>query len=336
MTEFLLHAPLDMHLHLRESDMLEAIGHPSCRSLSGAVVMPNLRQPVDTVDKVRAYRQAIRNAVRDESFTPYMTLFFRPYTPKELDDAKEHILGIKLYPAGITTGSEQGVTSIRDCESTFAAMEERGIPLLVHGESNGFVLDREEEFIKTYDWLARQFPELHIVMEHITTEAAVRFLDRFENVSATVTLHHLMITLDDLMGGLLRPHLFCKPVAKRPADRDAIREAVFGGHPRIMYGSDSAPHPRDQKEACGCAAGIFTAPDALPLLAQIFEEAGKLDRLQGFVSDIARNRYSLTPPEKTIRLIRKEYRIPATYADVVPFLAGQTIRWSLAKNSPKS
>ena len=164
-------------------------------------------------------------------------------------------------------------------------------------------------------------------MEHITTAAAVQLVDSYENVSATVTLHHLLITLDDVAGGLLQPDLFCKPIAKTPKDLAALQEAVLSGHPRIMFGSDSAPHPRHKKECCGCAAGIFSAPVALPMLAELFEGAGKLDLLQGFISDIACKRYGLKPLGKTVILEKKPWQVPELYHDLKPFGAGKTLSW---------
>jgi dihydroorotase len=210
-------------------------------------------------------------------------------------------------------------------------MERLGIPLLVHGESHGFVLDREAEFLGVYDHLARSFPRLKIVMEHITTKAAVEFLDRYPNVYATVTLHHLMITLDDVAGGHLQPHLFCKPIAKRPEDRQALLDAALSGHPKLMFGSDSAPHPQHAKEAAGCAAGVFTAPVILPLLVELFEQHGALDRLQGFVSDHARRIYAINPPARTVTLVEQPWQVPERYEHVVPFYAGQTLRWQVLR-----
>lgn len=325
--ELTLTDPLDMHLHLREEKMLQTVAPLSAKDFAAGVIMPNLRQPVDSIDGVLEYRDAVDKAASPYLFTPLMTLFFKNYSEKELLEARSHILGIKLYPAGITTRSESGVRDIKGAYKTFERMEELGIPLLVHGESNGFVMDREHEFIKVYGQIVRDFPQLHLVMEHITTAEAIRFLDTSENVSATVTLHHLLITLDDVAGNLLEPDLFCKPIAKTPQDRDALRQAVFSGHPQLMFGSDSAPHPRHKKECCGCAAGIFSAPVALPLLAQIFEEAGCLDRLQGFVSDIAKRRYRLPEYGKTVQLIKEEWQVPERYDTVRPFYAGQTLRW---------
>ncbi len=325
-----LHSPLDMHLHLREQDMLQLVAPLSARTFAGAVIMPNLMRPVDSLDAVTAYRKAIVAACGAEAFVPYMTLFFRSYSRSELLAVREAIIGVKLYPAGITTQSEAGVRDFDRIASTVALLEELDIPLLVHGESNGFVMDREAEFLPVYAWLARNFPRLRLVMEHISTAAALDFLERHPQVAATVTLHHLLLTLDDVAGGLLRPHLFCKPIAKRPQDRDALRQAVFRRHPRLMFGSDSAPHPRHAKECCGCAAGIFSAPVALPMLVQLFEEAGCLESLPDFIGGNAARFYRLKPLEKTVYLQRKKWRVPESYGIVEPFLAGQELEWCMA------
>ncbi|MFW2367477.1 MAG: dihydroorotase [Desulforhopalus sp.] len=322
-------SPLDMHLHLREGQMLESVAQYSSSSFAGAVIMPNLISPVDSLDKVRHYKSQIVDACNNDIFTPYMTLFFRPYTRDELVQAKQEIIGVKLYPAGVTTRSESGVSNFAMIDETLSYMEELQIPLLVHGETNGFVMDREREFIEVYRRLAEKFPGLHIIMEHITTAEAVEFVDKFPNVSATITLHHLMITLDDVIGNLMEPDLFCKPIAKTPRDLATLRDAVFGGHPRIMFGSDSAPHPRHKKECCGCAAGIFSAPVALPMLAELFEEVDRLELLQNFVCGIACTRYGLQPPEKTITLERRAWKVPEFCNGLVPFGAGRNIRWSL-------
>ncbi len=281
------------------------------------------------IESVITYRDEIKTACGDNCFTPYMTLFFRPYSRDELLTVKDEIIGIKLYPAGITTQSDKGVTDFNTIDKTLSIMEELQIPLLIHGESNGFVLDRESEFLEVYQHLATSYPKLHIIMEHITTASAVAFVDKYPNVSATVTLHHLLITLDDVIGNAMQPDLFCKPIAKRPQDREALRAAVFSGHDRIMFGSDSAPHPRHKKECCGCAAGIFSAPVALPMLTQLFGEAGCLDKLQDFVSTFARTRYNITPVEKKITLTKRPWLVPNLIDNVKPFLAGNELRWSI-------
>lgn len=320
-------SPLDMHLHLRQGEMLKQVLPFSAASFAGAVIMPNLVSPVDDRDKLFRYLEEITSLCDNELFKPYMTLFFRSYTRSELEELLNHIIGVKLYPAGVTTGSESGVTDFNKIEETLSHMQDLDIPLLVHGESNGFVLEREKEFLQTYNDIARNFSKLHIVMEHITSADAVEFLDKFDNVSATVTVHHLMITLDDVVGDLMEPDMFCKPIAKTPRDRQALRSAVFGGHQKLMFGSDSAPHPRHKKECCGCAAGIFTAPVALPLLAELFDKADKLHLLQDFVSGIARRRYNISPPEKTVTLEDKPSQVPPITGGVKPFLAGKKIAW---------
>ncbi len=324
-----LHSPLDMHLHFRDGAMLTTIAPLSAGPFAGGVIMPNLVPPVDSLSRLLAYRAEIMHATAGSGFEPFMTLFFREYSEAELIAARPHLLGIKLYPAGITTNSAGGVQHIDDAEPTLALMEQLGMPLLVHGESHGFVLDRELEFLDVYDHLARRFPKLTIVMEHITTRQAVAFLDLHPNVFATVTLHHLLITLDDLAGGHLQPHLFCKPIAKRPEDRDALLQAALRAHPKLMFGSDSAPHPQHAKEAGGCAAGVFTAPVILPLLAELFEQHHAIDQLQSFISDNACKIYRITPPQKTVTLVERPWIVPERYGSVVPFYAGRELRWSM-------
>ena len=326
-SKLVLDTPLDMHLHLREGAMLATVA-PLSTGFAGAVIMPNLVPPVDTLERLHAYRAAIIHAIGHARFTPFMTLFMRAYTAEELAATQPHIIGVKLYPAGVTTNSAGGVSDLRAIMQTLAAMERLGIPLLVHGETHGFVLDREEEFLPTYADLAQRFPRLTIVMEHITTRAALCVLDSYPNLFATVTLHHLLITLNDMAGELLKPHLFCKPIAKRPEDRDALLEAALHAHPKLMFGSDSAPHPIDKKESAGCAAGVFTAPVALPLLAALFEKHDMLANLQAFVSDNARRIYAIEPPRKAVTLIQQPWTVPERYGEVVPFWAGQTLVWN--------
>jgi len=327
-----LTSPLDMHLHLREEKMLQHVAPLSAKSFSGALIMPNTLPPITTKQMVQEYKKQILQAAQDSTFEPYMTLFFSSsYNFEFLNSLRDDILAIKLYPAGITTNSQGGVANfdINSLKETLEAMSELNIPLCIHGESNGFVMDREVEFIPVYEQLATAFPKLKIIMEHITTKEAARALDRYENLYATITLHHLYITLDDLAGGMLQPHLFCKPIAKRPEDRAALLELALTAHPKVMFGSDSAPHPKSAKEAPGCAAGVFTAPIALQALAELFERNGALDNLQAFVSDNAQKIYNIKAPQKTIILEKKEFTVPSSYGDVVPFLAGKKLQWSI-------
>ena len=324
--------PLDMHLHLRDGEMLWNIARCSAGNFTGAIIMPNLVPPVDTKEAVIAYKEKIEAATSNEEFDPMMTLFFKPYSRKFLESVKDHITAIKLYPAGITTNSDGGVETIDTIAlaPTLNAMSDLGITLCVHGETNGFVMDRESEFGSVYEELAVAFPKLKIVMEHITTKNSVDLLDKYENLYATITVHHLLITLDDVVGGMMMPHNFCKPIAKRPEDREALLKVALDGHPKVMFGSDSAPHPKNAKESCGCAAGVFTAPIALQLLVQLFEENDSLDNLQSFVSDNAQKIYGITVLEKTITLVKEDFKVPKYYGrDVVPFMAGEILPWSV-------
>ncbi len=327
-TEIFLQSPLDMHIHFREGAMLDLVAPLSAETFAGGVIMPNLVPPVADLERLEWYTGEVRRAVGEHIFTPYMALFFRNYSEADLAAVRESIIGIKLYPEGVTTNSEGGVKSVSDAEQTMAMMQDMDIPLLVHGEApESFVMDRESDFLPTYDELAQKFPRLKIIMEHITTAAAVKLLDRYENVHATVTLQHLLITLDDVAGGLLNPHLFCKPIAKRPEDRDALLHAALTAHPKLMFGSDSAPHPLEKKECCGCAAGVFTAPVALAMLAELFDAHDALDKLQAFVSGNAQSIYGLTPPAKTVHLVKEPCTVPAKYGDVVPIRSGGAIGW---------
>lgn len=329
-----LNAALDMHLHLRDGEMLTHIAKESAKTFSGALIMPNLVPPLSTKEEIIAYKKRIISAIGHEKFVPYMTLFFKPsYTKAFLTSVKDEILAIKLYPAGITTNSEGGVSGfdVEELRPALTAMAELNIPLCVHGETNGFVMDREAEFVSIYEKLASAFPTLKIIMEHITTKESVAALDKFENLYATITLHHLLITLDDVAGGMLKPHLFCKPIAKRPEDRDALLKVALEAHPKVMFGSDSAPHPKHAKEACGCAAGVFTAPIAIQALAELFQTHDCLHNLQAFISDNAQNIYGITPLEKTITLEKSPYTVPSDYNGVVPMFADETIAYSIVE-----
>ena len=329
-----LNDPLDMHLHLRDGKMLETTAPLSARSFSGALIMPNIIPPVASKEALISYKQRIIETIGNEHFTPYMTLFFRKdYDYDFLNDIRNELTAIKLYPSGITTNSEGGVEGfeIEALKMPLEAMSAFGIPLCIHGETNGFVLDREAEFIPIYEKLATAFPKLKIIMEHITTKESLQALDRHENLYATITAHHLLITLDDVAGGMLHPHLFCKPIAKRSEDRDALIQAATNAHPKIMFGSDSAPHPQSAKECSGCAAGIFTAPIALPLLAELFETHNKLQNLQSFISDHAKKIYDIDPPKKSVTLEKESFEVPQKYGNIVPMQAGEELTWKIEK-----
>ena len=333
---FEINQPLDMHLHLRDGEMLKLVGPLTSNTFSGALVMPNLVPPITTKEALLSYKQRIKDACKDDNFESFVTLFFKnDYSYEFLEDVKNEIIGIKLYPAGITTNSETGVASmdVEVLRPTLESMSKLGIPLCIHGETNGFVMDREKEFMPIYESIAKAFPDLKIIMEHITTKDAVDLLDKYNNLYATVTLHHLLITLDDVAGGMLNPHLFCKPIAKRPEDRTALLNAALKAHPKLMFGSDSAPHPKHKKECCGCAAGVFTSPIALQVLTELFEKHNCLENLNAFVSSNAQKIYDLNLSNKVIKLVKKDFIVPAEYKYneevVVPMFAGETISWSI-------
>jgi dihydroorotase len=333
--EITLNSPLDMHLHLRDGEMLKLVGPLTSKTFAGALVMPNLVPPIRTKEALLSYKARILEACKGDTFEPFMTLFFQEYSREFLEEVKDEIIGIKLYPAGITTNSENGVAAI-DAQSlrpTLEAMSDLGIPLCVHGETNGFVMDREKEFMPIYEGLAKSFPKLKIIMEHITTKDAVELLEKYDNLYATITLHHLIITLDDVAGGMLQPHLFCKPIAKRYEDRDSLLNAAITGNPKVMFGSDSAPHPKHKKESCGCAAGVFTSSIALQVLVELFEKHDSLDNLNAFLSLNAQKIYEFKALKKDITLVKEEFIVPNIYEDfgenVVPMYNNQKIAWSL-------
>ncbi|TKX33703.1 dihydroorotase [Campylobacter taeniopygiae] len=322
--------PLDMHLHLRDEKMLDLVAPFSAKDFKAGVIMPNLITPITDINSLKAYKQRIMKACKNEDFTPLMTLFFKEYDEKFLENAKDEIFAIKLYPAGITTNSDNGISSfdIQNLKPTLNAMSELNIPLLIHGETNDFVMDREANFAKIYEKLAQNFPNLKIVMEHITTKVLCDLLKDYENLYATITLHHLMITLDDVVGGKMDPHLFCKPIAKRYEDKDALCELAFSGYEKAMFGSDSAPHPLHTKECCGCAAGVFSAPVILPVLAELFEKNSNEKNLQKFISDNACKIYDFKfEKDKIINLEKQEWQVPQKYGDVVPFMAEKSLKF---------
>ncbi len=331
-----LNSPLDMHLHLRDNEVLKIVAPLSAKTFSAAIIMPNLVPPITTIEDVLAYKNRILDAINDEKFEPLMTLFFKDsYDFEFLKEAKKYIAAIKLYPDGITTNSKGGAKKIdsKSLKQTLSAMSELEIPLCVHGESNGFVMDREVEFLPIFEDLATSFPKLKIIMEHITTKESVALLKKYDNLFATITLHHLLITLDDVAGGELKPHLFCKPIAKRYEDRAALLEVALAGYPKIMFGSDSAPHPKHKKESCGCAAGVFSAPIAIQVLVELFEKHDALNNLEKFISLNAQKIYNYTPKNrKKIILKKKKFKVPKQYADIVPIFAGSELKWSLCAN----
>lgn len=329
--EITIENPLDMHVHLRQGNMLDLVVKHTALNFSGALIMPNLfPNPVLHLSCAKEYQSAILRAVKDwgskyadaegrvhlKAFKPYMTLFFHKGLTREvLEVAKKYVLAIKFYPQGVTTHSDGGLCPFTDkdvIQRILGDMEELGIPLCIHPEYKDMpVMKRERGFLNIVanSW-AYEFPKLKIILEHITTTDSLRFLEDNENVFATVTVHHLLHTLDDVVGGMLQPHNFCKPIPKTIEDRDDLRRAVKRGHPKLMLGTDSAPHIKANKEAEECCAGVYSAPNALPDLVEMFSDWECLDRLQAFVSDNARRIYGIAPPEKTVVLERAKGQQP--------------------------
>ncbi len=342
MDRLTLRRPDDWHLHLRDGAALATVVADSARRFARAIVMPNLKPAVRTTAQALDYRERILGALPDgASFEPLMTLYLTDDTPpEEIARAKlsGHVHGVKLYPAGATTHSDEGVTRLSRCFHTLERMEQLGLPLLVHGESTDpaiDVFDREQAFIEeTLGPMLERFPGLKVVLEHITTREAAQYVEvTGPNVAATITAHHLLMNRNALFFGGIRPHHYCLPVLKRESHREALVEAATSGNPKFFLGTDSAPHARGAKEAaCGCA-GIYTAHAAIELYAAAFEEAGALERLEGFASVFGAQFYGLPLNEGSITLERAEWRVAERLAfgadELVPLRAGETVPWKL-------
>ncbi len=339
--------PDDWHLHLRDGPALAAVLPHTARQFARAIVMPNLRPPVTTTAQALAYRERILAALPGGlAFEPLMTLYLTDNTPaEEIGRARASgvVQAVKLYPAGATTNSDSGVTDVRKCARVFQAMQKEGLPLLVHGEVTAHhvdVFDRERVFHdEVMIPLRRDFPALKVVFEHITTKDAAEYVrDAAAPIGATITAHHLLfnrnalfMTADGKTG--MRPHYYCLPVLKREVHRNALLAAATSGNPRFFLGTDSAPHPKGDKEnACGCA-GCYTAANALELYAEAFDAAGALDRFEGFAAFHGPDFYGLPRNTGTVTLARRPCTVPAELPfgaqTIVPLRAGETLAWSL-------
>jgi dihydroorotase len=338
-----LRRPDDWHVHLRDSAMLAAVVPFTARQFARAIVMPNLVPPVTSVAAARAYRERILAALpAGAAFTPLMTCYLTDTTdPQELARGWEEgvFAAVKLYPAHATTNSASGVTDYDRIMPVLERMAELGMPLLVHGEATDpevDVFDREAVFIeRVLDPMRHRLPELRVVLEHITTDEAVAYVGSGgANLAATITAHHLVINRNAIFAGGIRPHLYCLPIAKREKHRQALRRVATSGNPRFFLGTDSAPHTLPAKEAaCGCA-GIFTAPCALEIYAEVFEEEQALDRLEGFAALNGPGFYRMPVNGSQVTLRREPCPVPERIGEdenaVVPFRAGETLRWRLA------
>ena len=345
--------PDDWHVHLRDGEMLRRVAHYTAAQFGRALVMPNLAPPVTTVAQAMDYRTRILDSVpQNRDFDPRMSLYLTDHTPvREVREAARnpHIAGFKLYPAGATTHSDSGVTGIGRLMPVLEAMAQHNVILQVHGEvtdSHVDIYDREAEFIdQILAPLHQELPALKFVLEHITTRQGIEFVsDSSPHVAGTITPHHLMFSRNRMFEGGIRPHLYCLPVLKRETHRQALLDAATSGNPSFFLGTDSAPHSRASKQSeCGCA-GIFSANAAIELYAEVFEQAGHIDRLEGFASHFGADFYGLPRNSGKITLSRQAHPIPekipgATRAiqgncdDLVPLLGGSVIHWKLTQNS---
>lgn len=342
MQQLTLTRPDDWHLHLRDGVLMQSVLADTARQFTRAIVMPNLRPPVTTVEQAQAYRARILTALpAGAAFEPLMTLYLTDNTSaREIRRALESgvIHAVKLYPAGATTNSDAGVTDIRKAYPALEEMQHCGMPLLVHGEATDpavDVFDREAVFIeRVLQPLLRDLPQLRVVFEHITTRDAVQFVtDAPDTVAATITAHHLLYNRNALFSGGVRPHYFCLPVLKRETHRQALGEAAVGGNPKFFLGTDSAPHAQHTKEtACGCA-GIYTAHAALELYAEAFEQFGALNKLEGFASFHGADFYRLPRNTGKITLRKESWPVPDSLAfgehRLIPLRAGESITWKM-------
>lgn len=353
MKSITLKNPIDAHLHVRKGDTLATTVPLAANQFAHAVIMPNTKPAIQTVEDVRRYKAEILEHVpRENYFEPLMTFKILPETdPKEVRRFRPEssagsglsmssVIAGKVYPKDLTTNAEDGVDDYFALWPVFEKMQELDIPLCIHGEMPGKDIEglhREREFLRTLKLIVRSFPKLRVVMEHITTDAAVEaVLSLPANVAATITAHHLIITCDDVGVDRMNPHNYCKPVAKMRADRDALIYAATSGCPKFFFGSDSAPHDKTSKECDGPCAGVFSAPILLPLLAQIFAEHNALDRLERFVCRNARAFYRISRyvglPDLLVTLMNSPMVVPSIIDGFVPFKAGQELSWSIAKN----
>ena len=334
--------PDDWHLHVRDDAAMRAVVPHSARQFARAIIMPNLRPPVTTTEQALAYRSRILDAVpAGWAFQPLMTLYLTDNTsPDEIIRASEtdYVVACKLYPAGATTNADAGVTAIAKIYPVLEAMQRQGLPLLIHGEVTDptvDVFDREAIFIEqVLTPLAWDFPELKIVLEHITTQDAMDYVrDAPATVAATITAHHLLYNRTAIFQGGIRPHYYCLPILKRERHRQALLQAATSGNPKFFLGTDSAPHPRSGKEtACGCA-GCYTAHAALELYAEAFAAAGALDRLEAFASFHGADFYGLPRNIGTVTLRRQPLMVPESFPfgveELVPLRAGERLAWRL-------
>ena len=343
MTELIITKPDDMHLHLREGEILKHACRDTERQFARAIVMPNLKIPIKSAIQAEKYYQDIKKYTTHSNFEPLMTLFFNEALDEEeikkVSDS-DVIHGIKLYPSGVTTNSNDGVDIIDKCFNLFELMQKHGVPLLIHAETNDKsidICDREKVFIDRHlTQIHSEFPDLRIVFEHISSKEAVDFvISANSKVGATITPQHMLLDRNDLLSNGIKPHHYCLPIVKRAEDRLAIIEAAVSGSPKFFLGTDSAPHFRHQKESsCGCA-GIYSAAYAMELYTSIFESENALSKLENFSSKFGADFYKLPYSNLKIKLVKKEFKIPAKITigdeEIIPLYANKTLFWQFSE-----
>ena len=331
-----IRGPDDFHVHLRDGELASRYARTLSESCSRALVMPNTNPPITSVERLDRYHEAIRSAAPD--LEPLMTFKLAESLTQDAiaDLATAGAIAGKYYPVGVTTNSEDGIRSPDHAAPLFEAMQEAKLNLCIHAESPvAEVLDRETEFLPDVERVAARYPDLKIVIEHVSTRDAVKLVEESDGrFGATVTVHHLLYSLDDLLGSGLRPHLYCKPLVKTHRDREAIQRVVLEGHQSFFYGSDSAPHAVETKEcACG-AAGVYSAPTAIPLLIRFFEEHGELGKLEPFVSEYGARHYGIPRSVSSRAFRRLPWRVPLNVDGAVPLGAGEVLDWSVSAGLP--
>jgi dihydroorotase len=334
--------PDDWHLHVRDGAALAAVVPHTAAQFGRAIIMPNLRPPVTTTAQALSYKERIKQAVpAGMAFEPLMTLYLTDNTPPDeiARAADAGVVALKLYPAGATTNSDAGVTDVRNTYKTLEAMQRAGLKLLVHGEVTDAdidLFDREAVFIdRVMVPLRRDFPELKVVFEHITTQEAAQYVaSAGAHTAATITAHHLLYNRNAIFQGGIRPHYYCLPVLKREVHRQALVQAATSGNPRFFLGTDSAPHPAQLKEHASGCAGCYTALSALELYAEAFDAAGALDKLEGFASFFGADFYGLRRNSARVQLQKQEWALPQEVpfgeAVVKPLRGGETLAWRMA------
>lgn len=344
MRTLVIHRPDDWHVHLRDGDMLQYTVADCALHFARALVMPNLNPPLTRIALIKEYRERILAVLpQNSNFIPYMTFYLNESVlAEELYQAGQlpYVLGAKLYPAGATTNSEAGAKSLKDLYPLFEVVQSTHLVLQIHGEvTHSDIFEREALFIEEYlKPIVKNFPKLRIILEHISTQAAVDFVTQApDTVAATITPHHLLYNRNKLLSGGIRPHYYCLPILKKEGDQKALQSAACSGNPKFFAGTDSAPHPIKAKEnACGCA-GIYSAPFALSLYTQVFDELNQLNQLDAFMSQFGAEFYELPRNQEEIELIKSPQLIPESLDlgahQVVPIAAGETIQWGVHESS---